>query len=436
MKQLIEDGADEMARLRDEAHKVGIVMDADLVKRGGELNDKFETVSKVIDVQLKSALVDLGPIISGLVGLLAQLAKNAADTADSFKSIENKRTSTLQRRRDSIAEALNNPNPYNRDAQRRDRAIRPKLQAQLDELDNLLGARAAATAAPQVKPTRNLLDTSGAGAGRSSRAEDPFKAINAFAKLDEQIKQIQSDKLKAFFEEYTQRGEQGQNAEIKWKEALDAIYDEILRKAFEDFKGRGDQGQNAQVFWEEQAAIAERTLHDGVYDGIRGALEALADGDIVEYFANSLKKALLDSAAEALTQAFLQAAAPNGLANGGFLAKAAGFLGVPGFANGTSFAPGGMAWVGERGRELVNLPRGSQVIPNHALPGIPTGGGGGGRYDAVPVDITINMAGANGNREVEAIARRASAQGVAEGLRLSRKGAPAVQRNLTLLGTP
>lgn len=33
------------------------------------------------------------------------------------------------------------------------------------------------------------------------------------------------------------------------------------------------------------------------------------------------------------------------------------------FATGTSFAPGGLALVGERGPELVNVPRGSQVIP-------------------------------------------------------------------------
>lgn len=38
-----------------------------------------------------------------------------------------------------------------------------------------------------------------------------------------------------------------------------------------------------------------------------------------------------------------------------------------GYANGTNFAPGGLAWVGERGPELVNLPRGSRVIPNHEL---------------------------------------------------------------------
>ncbi len=38
---------------------------------------------------------------------------------------------------------------------------------------------------------------------------------------------------------------------------------------------------------------------------------------------------------------------------------------IPGFAHGTSFAPGGLAVVGEQGPELVNLPRGSQVIPNN-----------------------------------------------------------------------
>lgn len=49
---------------------------------------------------------------------------------------------------------------------------------------------------------------------------------------------------------------------------------------------------------------------------------------------------------------------------------------IPGFANGTNNAPGGMAWVGERGRELVNLPRGSQVIPNARSEAMAGKGGG------------------------------------------------------------
>jgi tape measure domain-containing protein len=40
-----------------------------------------------------------------------------------------------------------------------------------------------------------------------------------------------------------------------------------------------------------------------------------------------------------------------------------GFHDIPGFAAGTDSAPGGLAMVGEQGPELVNLPRGSQVIP-------------------------------------------------------------------------
>ncbi len=37
---------------------------------------------------------------------------------------------------------------------------------------------------------------------------------------------------------------------------------------------------------------------------------------------------------------------------------------VRGYASGTDSAPGGIAMVGENGRELVNLPRGAQVVPN------------------------------------------------------------------------
>lgn len=44
--------------------------------------------------------------------------------------------------------------------------------------------------------------------------------------------------------------------------------------------------------------------------------------------------------------------------------------GLKGFAGGTNYAPGGLAIVGERGPEIVNLRRGAQVIPNHELRGM------------------------------------------------------------------
>lgn len=56
-------------------------------------------------------------------------------------------------------------------------------------------------------------------------------------------------------------------------------------------------------------------------------------------------------------------------------------LGYPGQAEGGVTTRGGMSWVGENGPELLNLPKGAQVIPLDRL-----GGGGGG----ATVNITVN----------------------------------------------
>ena len=65
---------------------------------------------------------------------------------------------------------------------------------------------------------------------------------------------------------------------------------------------------------------------------------------------------------------------------------------IPGFATGTNFAPGGLAMVGEKGPELVNLPRGSQVIPNVSLPKV---GKAMGSSVSAPVSIAIDARGAD-----------------------------------------
>lgn len=70
------------------------------------------------------------------------------------------------------------------------------------------------------------------------------------------------------------------------------------------------------------------------------------------------------------------------------------------FARGTSFAPGGMALVGEQGPEIVNLPKGASVTPNHQL-----GGGMGGGDIVLKVNEyefarIINVATANQGNNV------------------------------------
>jgi hypothetical protein len=59
------------------------------------------------------------------------------------------------------------------------------------------------------------------------------------------------------------------------------------------------------------------------------------------------------------------------------------------YASGTDYHPGGMAIVGERGRELVNLPRGAQVVPNDILRAQAAKRGGGQTIIHAPVNITV-----------------------------------------------
>lgn len=105
---------------------------------------------------------------------------------------------------------------------------------------------------------------------------------------------------------------------------------------------------------EQAGSEYSSTLASGFANIFSSAMEgADAARSAVDNLLKSLTNMALNKGFEALL---------GGLFGGGF-----GGFKIPGFANGTNFAPGGLAVVGERGPELVNLPRGSQVIPNSSL---------------------------------------------------------------------
>jgi len=117
----------------------------------------------------------------------------------------------------------------------------------------------------------------------------------------------------------------------------------------------------------------------GLGEGLAAAINGTANfGDIFQSIFNALggvvatlgeqiiaigAAALVAQAAiaQALANPFLVIAAGVALVALGSLIKSA--TSPKGFAVGTRNAPGGLALVGERGPEMINLPRGSQVIP-------------------------------------------------------------------------
>jgi hypothetical protein len=86
---------------------------------------------------------------------------------------------------------------------------------------------------------------------------------------------------------------------------------------------------------------------------------------------------------------------------------------VPGFASGTRSAPGGMAWVGERGPELVFLPKGAQVNTAEQSAAMAGGGGATVNISIGAVSLPSRAAIQEFNRGLgDEVARRLSARGM------------------------
>jgi hypothetical protein len=107
-------------------------------------------------------------------------------------------------------------------------------------------------------------------------------------------------------------------------------------------------------------------LNDGLAQAIAGTtklgdvFKSIAQQIIADLARIMIRQTIVNSLAGALG---LGGPKLSGIDTAG-LTNLANTIKVPGFASGTSFAPGGLSLVGENGPELVNMPRGSKVFNN------------------------------------------------------------------------
>ncbi|MEW6592059.1 MAG: hypothetical protein AB1418_13610, partial [Pseudomonadota bacterium] len=92
---LLGAGSDALARQREEMRAMGLVMDEQVVRRYAEASDKSEMLSKAIDIQLKSAFVDLAPTIVRTLQLFADIATAINRITDAITDLENKTSDNL-----------------------------------------------------------------------------------------------------------------------------------------------------------------------------------------------------------------------------------------------------------------------------------------------------------------------------------------------------
>lgn len=188
MLSALRAGGGQFDVLREKARALGFVMDSDMVARAGDMNDKMEDLNQIIGVQLKSAMVDLAPILLGLLGTMGDMARVAADMVDSFKSLDNKSVGSMERRRGELlaqmTQAQFGPNSFQGgkqtpDAQRRYAEARTEYDALGVELARR-NAVAGSTATTPANP--NLLKP---GVDNSAAVRQASEAAIATASKDE-----------------------------------------------------------------------------------------------------------------------------------------------------------------------------------------------------------------------------------------------------------
>ena len=234
----------------------------------------------------------------------------------------------------------------------------------------ILGSPAASTSAgePFGSGAEDVFETIRSGAAGAKSGVDALKqamsegqAVFTATRTPAEAYKIEVERLNALLE----------------KGAIDQeTYNRAVMQAQDAF-------QQAELSGNQLATTLSSGLADvfsSVVDGSKTAVEAV--GDLMK----SLGQMLINQGFQALVGGVFGGSGGLGNIFGGLFGGGGlklGFNGIPGFANGTNFAPGGLAMVGERGPELVNLPRGSEVIPNVALRG--------GQEGRVTVDLAITV---------------------------------------------
>jgi hypothetical protein len=233
-----------------------------------------------------------------------------------------------------------------------------KIEAQMAAEDKkALIARQAQTAALQeVIKTRDAVQAQQSRIAGNDAAMTPIReqrnAIDRQRLLDEQKLQLKDFDAET---ENERAGKSGDDLDLylrnRGKERGAIVTGQQSDVARQAYDAAGPIEQYARSLQD-----VNTQLQDDAVEGVKSFSQGLAQAALNAKNAGQIIENVFLNLAEKILEQQIDREAAN------ILATVAHF--IPGFADGTSSAPGGVALVGERGPELVTLPRGSKVAPN------------------------------------------------------------------------
>lgn len=363
--ELIDDGAEGIRRLIQEANDLGMVMDEEMIAKAAEIDRQFTIVSNTVGTYLKGAIVNAASALAMFI--------------DGFNDFQNQQSSTIKKTLelnledqtakkleidDIIEQQARDPamgNLYQQQIEARQR----ELAAMRDEYSRLNSTLQTRTLPPAPEDPKSTLNPEPFKAGggkakkapRDAAAEKAKREAEAVAELIAELEREKgligaSDVEREISNGLRQAGAAATDAQkAKITELITAIDAET--KAHE----------RLQEQQEAMKDVASDALHT-IADGIRSGAEA---GEILGDVLDNLADKLIDMAINNL----VENAFPSGKGGGGGGFGAVGdFLSsiFGGFkAEGGPVSGNKVYAVGERGPELFAPGRSGTIIPNHAL---------------------------------------------------------------------
>jgi hypothetical protein len=344
--ELLAQGEQGIKRTIDQAHELGAVMDDDVVAKAAELDRQFNQITTTVSTGLKTAIVESATALQDFINTFEGM----------WQRYEQRRNAAnMGALAGSLAGTTAPPSSG------------PPETVTTPKTDRL--PKAAWT--PPTPPPGGFGSSGGSRKTAISEAERQAQAVRKLIdELQEELRLVGASDTEKEISNQLRRV--GVDATSKEGQQIAQLVTQINAETEAREKAK-------------EAAEKQKQAVDNLFDMAQDGILSMVDGSVK---AEDAIKRLAAQLAIAAAQAALLGSGPlAGLFGGGsgFNPTPGGFaqmLGIPGFATGTRYAPGGMALVGERGPELVNLPRGAQVIPNSQLrapqmPALAQAGGSG-----------------------------------------------------------
>jgi hypothetical protein len=376
---LLNAGSDGLAEMYAEAEELGIVLDEKTGKAAEAFNDNLTRLGRVKDGIVTKITAAMLPALEGLTNALVDAAKDTKALDAVGRGLGN-----ALRIQYSVIRGVGGAFLYLAQTIATAASVAGKMaQFKFSEAMDALRAgtiEANGTLLDTVKTIRTIwAPLSEASAAAEDAAEELGgldTAASRAARSTERLTDAQREQQRAAAEmardaervfEQTRTPAEQYRAEVeRLTRMLDAaaISQDTFNRAMREANVRRDAddplSQAGRRIAEEQREEAERRredaiefardheeyLYDATYDGVRGGLEAAADGNLGQYLASRIRDALFDDLATSLTD-MLRGAKGSGSGGAmGWISAAGSVLkslagGLPGFKTGGSFKVGG-----------------------------------------------------------------------------------------------